>query len=276
MQAMNLYTDKEKIREYYDVMSPYYSELWGEHIHHGYWIEGNESREAAQIQLVEHLAKTAGIPVGCKILDVGCGMGASSIYLARHYHAQVTGITISPVQVKMATRAAAEQNVPANFLVMDAEAMDFPKESFDVLWSVESISHYKDVRRFFASAAKLVKNTGTLAVIDWFRRDDLSERQHAKFIAPIEQSMLVKLHTMDDYHCWIEENGLGLSAREVLNEKCGRTWDISLEILKDKKLWALAARLGPQFVTYLRGFRAMRAGYASGTFVYGLLVARKA
>jgi tocopherol O-methyltransferase len=272
---MGQYTDKQKIREYYDFMSPYYSELWGEHIHHGYWIEGNESREAAQIQLVEHLAKTAGIATGCKILDVGCGMGASSIYLAGHYQAQVTGITISPVQVEMARRAAAEQNVTAKFLVMDAEAMDFEEESVDVLWSVESISHYKDVRSFFSTAAKLVKPSGIVAVIDWFRRDDISERQHAKYIAPIEQSMLVKLHTMSDYRGWMEENGLHVATREVLNEKCGRTWDISVEILKDKKLWELAAKKGPQFLTYLRGFRAMRAGYASGTFVYGLLVARK-
>jgi tocopherol O-methyltransferase len=271
---MDQYTDKEKIREYYDVLSPYYSELWGEHIHHGYWIEGNESREAAQIQLVEHLAKTAGIALGSKILDVGCGMGASSIYLAGHYQAQVTAITISPVQVEMAKRAAAKENVPAKFLVMDAEAMDFD-ESFDVLWSVESISHYKDVRRFLASAAKLVKPSGIMAVIDWFRRDDLSERQHAKYIAPIEQSMLVKLHTMGDYCGWMEENDLHVTTRAVLNEKCGRTWDISVEILKDRKLWELAAKKGPQFLTYLRGFRAMRAGYSSGSFVYGLLVARK-
>lgn len=271
---MRQHNDKEKIREYYDVMSPYYSELWGEHIHHGYWISGDESREIAQIQLVEYLAQAAGIPCGCKILDVGCGMGASSVYLALRYQALVTGITISPVQVEMARRAAAEQNASAKFLLMDAEAMRFDEE-FDVLWSVESISHYKDVQRFFASAAKLVKSSGIVAVIDWFRREDVSERERAKFIAPIEQSMLVQLHTMSDYCGWMEESGLRVSTREVLNKHCSRTWDISLEIVREKKLWELAARLGPQFLTYLRGFGAMRLGYTSGSFVYGLLAARK-
>src|SRR5690348_8497165 len=70
--------DKEKVRDHYDRMSPYYHSLWGEHIHHGYWIRGDESKEVAQVQLIEHLARAAGIPPGARILDVGCGFGASS------------------------------------------------------------------------------------------------------------------------------------------------------------------------------------------------------
>lgn len=42
--------DKEKVREHYDRMSPYCHSLWGEHIHHGYWIRGDESKETAQVQ----------------------------------------------------------------------------------------------------------------------------------------------------------------------------------------------------------------------------------
>jgi len=271
---MSQYTDKDKIREHYDVMTPYYHALWGEHIHHGYWIHGNETRQAAQLQLVDYLAQTAAIPSGGKILDIGCGMGASAIYLAQRCQADVTGITISPVQVEMANRAAALHKVTAKFLLMDAEAMSFT-QCFDVLWSVESISHYQDVPHFFASAAKLLNPSGMIAVIDWFQREDLAPEEQAKFVAPIEKSMLVKLHTMEAYAGWMRENSLQIQRSEILNKQCARTWDISLEIIKDKKLWQLAAIHGPQFLTYLRGFRAMRAGFASGNFVYGLLVAQK-
>ena len=271
---MRPHTNKEKIREHYDVMTPYYHALWGEHIHHGYWIHGNETRQAAQAQLVEYLANTAALPLGCKILDVGCGVGASSIYLAKHYRAQVTGITISPIQVEMAIRAAAQQSASARFLLMDAEAMTFD-DGFDVLWSIESISHYQDVPRFFSSAAKLLKRDGIFALIDWFKRDHMTKAEHAKFVVPIEQSMLVQLHTLDDYCGWMRDNGLHITHCEILNKQCARTWDVCLEIIKDKKLWKLAAKHGAQFLNHLRGFRAMRAGFASGHFVYALLVARK-
>jgi tocopherol O-methyltransferase len=264
--------DKRKIVEHYDLLSPYYRSLWGEHLHHGYWISGDESKEQAQLQLIEHLAQLANIKHRSHILDIGCGFGASALYLAKKYNAIATGITISAVQVEMAKRSAAERNLDASFLLMDAEAMNFPHQ-FDILWSVESISHYQDRPKFFASAAKLLKPGGAFAITDWFKKDHLTPKDTGEFIVPIEKGMFVELQTMDDYAQYLASNGLQITHREVLNKNCARTWDLSLEIIKDGKFWALAAKLGPHFVTYLKAYSAMRAGFASGNFVYGLFVA---
>ena len=264
--------DRSKVIEHYDVVSPYYRSLWGEHLHHGYWINGDESKEQAQLQLIEHLAELADIKPGCEILDIGCGFGGSTLYLAKKYHATVTGITNSPVQVEMATRAAADQHLAANFILMDAEALSFRKQ-FDVLWSVESISHYQERRAFFASASQLLNPGGSFAIIDWFKKAGLTPTEHRKFIEPIERGMFVELQLMDEYERMLAANGLQISHREVLNKNCAKTWDVSLEIIKDKSLWSLAARHGAQFVNYLKAFQAMRAGFASGNFVYGLFVA---
>jgi tocopherol O-methyltransferase len=263
--------DKHRIIEHYDIVSPYYRALWGEHLHHGYWIRGNESKEEAQLQLIEHLAQLANVKPGSDILDIGCGFGASSLYLAKHYDATVTGITISSVQVEMATQAAAGKQIDAKFLLMDAEAMNFQKQ-FDVLWSVESISHYQNLDAFFASAAKLLKPGGSFAITDWFKKENLTRAETRRFIDPIERGMFVELQTMDDYERFFISNGLQIMRREVLNENCAKTWDLCLDIIKDKNLWALAAKYGAHFVTYLKGFQAMRAGFASGNFVYGLFV----
>jgi tocopherol O-methyltransferase len=264
--------DKHRIIEHYDVVSPYYRSLWGEHVHHGYWIRGDESKEKAQLQLIEHLGQLANIKPGSDILDIGCGLGGSSLYLAMHYNASVTGITISPVQIEMAIQAAAGQKLDANFLLMDAEAMSFQKK-FDVLWSVESISHYQNVRGFFASAAKLLKPGGSFAITDWFKKENLTRTETRKFIHPIERSMFVELQAMNDYEQFFISNGLRVLHREVLNKNCAKTWDVCLDIIRDKAFWALAAKYGPHFVRYLKGFQAMRAGFASGNFVYGLFVA---
>jgi tocopherol O-methyltransferase len=266
--------DKEKVREHYDRMSPYYRSLWGEHIHHGYWIRGDESKETAQEQLIEHLAQAAGIPRGAKILDVGCGFGASSIYLARQYRAEATGITISQIQVEMANKAATEAGVKAKFLLMDAEAMTF-EDSFDVVWSVESISHYQDIPKFFASAAVLVRPGGTLAITDWFKKKGLTPREHKKFLRGLEYGMMVELQTMEDYAGHMAAAGLEVTRSEVLNKYCAKTWDFCLDIITDKTLWVAALQNGPDFVRFLRAFKDMRAGFASGNFVYGLMVARK-
>jgi tocopherol O-methyltransferase len=266
--------DKRKIIEHYDLASPYYYSFWGEHLHHGYWVRGGESKETAQIQLIEHLAQLANIKTGSRILDIGCGFGGSSLYLTKKYHARTTGITISPVQVRMAKEAAAEANLDVNFLLMDAEDMQFA-QPFDVLWSVESISHYQDPKKFFASAAKLLKPGGCFALTDWFRAENLSLTDKRKFIEPIEKGMMVELHRMNDYRDFLVAGGLHVVHRQDLTRNCAKSWDIGLDIIKDKTFWSLAAKLGIEFVTFLKTFRAMRAGYASGNFIYGLLVAHK-
>jgi tocopherol O-methyltransferase len=215
----------------------------------------------------------AGIAPGRRILDVGCGLGASSIYLARNYNAEATGITISPVQVEIANKAASTGKVRAKFLLMDAQAISID-EKFDVVWSVESISHYQNREGFFASAARLLNPGGTLAIIDWFKKENLGPAQHKKFIQPIEKGMLVQLQTMEEYKTILASNRLQIIQSQILNKNCAKTWDLCLDIIKKKSFWALAARMGPEFVDHLRAFRAMRAGFASGNFIYGLLVAK--
>src|SRR5262249_24919321 len=193
---------------------------------------------------------------------------------ARKYKAHTTGITISPVQVEMAQKAAAEAQLDARFLLMDAEALNFTQQ-FDVLWSVESISHYHDRRKFFENAVPFLKPGGVFALTDWFKGANLSPAQARKFITPIEQGMFIELDTMDDYQSYLVENGLEIIHREDITRHCAKSWDIALNIIRDKSFWSLAAKLGKHFVTYLKSYSAIRAGCGSGNFVVGLFVARK-
>ena len=266
--------EKHKIIEHYDLASPYYRSLWGAHLHHGYWIRGDESKEIAQIQLIDHLAQLANIKTGSRVLDIGCGYGGSSLYLAKEYGASATGITISPVQVEMAKKAAVEAKLDTNFLLMDAEDMQFT-QPFDLLWSIESISHYQDPRKFFASAVKFLNAGGCFALTDWFQKEKLSPADKKKFIEPIEKGMMVELRGMNDYSDFLVSSGLQVVHRQDLTLHCAKSWDLALDVIKDKAFWSLAAKLGSAFVTYLKAFHAMHAGFASGNFVYGLFVAKK-
>jgi len=206
----------------------------GAHIHHGYWISGEETKETAQNQLVEHVARAAGLGPGCKILDVGCGFGGSSIYLAKKYGAEATGITISPIQVEMARKAAAAEGVKAKFILMDAEEMKF-EQTFHVVWSVESISHYPQKERFFAAAAQCLESGGTLALTDWFKRKHLTEREYEKFIQPIEKGMLVEMDTMEEYEGLLRSNGFQVVHNEILNKNCSKSWTSGWIFLRIKR-----------------------------------------
>jgi hypothetical protein len=105
------------------------------------------------------------------------------------------------------------------------------------------------------------------------KKKGLIPAETQEFIDPIEKGMFVELQSIEDYEQLLASNGLQIMHREVLNRSCAKTWDLGLEIIKDKRFWTLAAKHGTHFVSYLKAFQATRAGFASGNFVYGLLVA---
>ena len=97
-----------------------------------------------------------------------------------------------------------------------------------------------------------------MAILDWFKKDNLSPREHKKFLQPVEVGMLVQLDTVGEYESLMSSSGLTVVKREILNEHCAKTWDLCLDIIKDKALWMVAAKNGPDFVRFLRTFVAMR------------------
>jgi cyclopropane fatty-acyl-phospholipid synthase-like methyltransferase len=174
----------------------------------------------------------------------------------------------------MARQAAERANAAAHFLVMDADHLAL-RGQFDVVWCIEAMAHFATKAYFLAQAAALLKPGGTLALLDWFKQADLTAAQQRAYIAPIERGMLVDLHTMTDYTHMIRAAGLESIQWHDLSVRCAKTWDIALTLITPKALWQLARAHGVEFLRFLRSFQAMRQGFASGSFVYGMIVARK-
>lgn len=181
----------------------------GEHIHHGYFLESADTKEVAQARLIDLLLERSKLPTGSQVLDVGCGLGGTSRYLAKNMRCTVTGITISGQQVKLARDLSAKESGVAEggveefgftglgdgrvrFLELDAEKMgDYfaepeTKMSVDCIWISEAMSHLPDKVLFFRNASILLKVGGKLVVADWFKAEDLTDGQMEADIRPIE------------------------------------------------------------------------------------------
>lgn len=273
------YNDTAKVREHYDLASGHYHTLWGEHIHHGYWVSGKESKEEAADALIRLLVEKAGIQRGASVLDIGCGVGGSSRWLAKNLGCHVTGVTISPVQVEMAERETAKLQIshPPRFRVADANALpaDLGDASFDFLWSVEMISHLSDRDNLFRRASQLLKPGGRMAITDWWKSEGLSDDAARKFIEPIEKGMLVDLPTFSEYAHYISAHGFRLLWYDDISDRVARTWDLTSEAVTNPVVWGFALRHGKELVEFLHSFKAMRAGFKSGAFRYPALVLEK-
>jgi ubiquinone/menaquinone biosynthesis C-methylase UbiE len=164
---------EEGILEYY----------WGEHIHLGYYGKDVKYKykplQDAQYAFIDEMMKFGGIDPSvdgkAKVLDVGCGFGGTSRYLARALgpESSVTAITLSPKQVQRAQELAIEQNTPnANFQVEDALAMSFPDNTFDIVWACESGEHMPDKKKYIDQMMRVLKPGGKFVMATWCQRDD--------------------------------------------------------------------------------------------------------
>lgn len=213
---------KEAISDHYDLLSPYYKQVWGVHLHHGIWRTGKETDAEATQNLVNELDGRCGLRDGMKVLDVGCGYGGASVYHAYNRSCHVTGITVSQTQVEMSQQSAKEVGVAerTRFVKMDAEKMAFPGEdgTFDMVWTTEVLNHLHDRGSFFLHSERLLKPGGTICLMDWFKQPGLSDEEEKKRIRPIEYGMLnPSLGTMPQYEKLALDNGFTVIYNEDIS-----------------------------------------------------------
>jgi len=159
---------------------------WGEHIHLGYYNQDemkagykNKDFKQAKYDFVDEMMKLGNIDPStdstAKVLDVGCGFGGTSRYLAKRLgpKSQVTGITLSPKQVERGTQLAKEAGLNnVQFVKMDALKMEFPDNSFDIVWACESGEHMPDKKKYIEEMMRVLKPGGKFVMATWCQRDD--------------------------------------------------------------------------------------------------------
>jgi tocopherol O-methyltransferase len=173
---MNLSTYHKNIVDYYTATENAYKDSWDLYnslaIHYGYWDDRVKTFRQSLSRMNEVMAEAAAIKSSDWVLDAGCGIGGSSIFLAERIGCGVTGISLSDDQVQKARELLRQNQVETKadirFEVMDYSATSFADESFDVVWGCESICYADDKEQFIKEAFRLLKPGGRLVVTDGF------------------------------------------------------------------------------------------------------------
>ena len=267
---------RRDIRAHYELATLFYRLLWGVHIHHGLW-EADESPRQAQRQLIEHLVSAAKIHRHARVLDVGCGMGGSSVHLARHLDCDVTGITLSRIQWCWASSLALIHGVgrETTFQRQNAETADFPDDSYDVIWSIECTEHLFDKAAFCRRAARWLRRRGCVAICAWLASDEPHADSTLQQVAAVCDAFLCpSLGTATDYTDWLEQAGLEVQAVTDLTPKITRTWEICQQRVRRSGIGLLARLFGKNTTQFVESFETILNAYRSGAMKYASIVAR--
>jgi cyclopropane-fatty-acyl-phospholipid synthase len=153
--------------QHYEVPTEFYQLALGPRLKYscGYWPEGTVDLKKSEEAMLKLTCERAKMQNGLKVLDMGCGWGAMSLYIAEHYpDCDITAVSNSPTQ-KAHIEEQARQKGYANLRVITANMKEFQAaEQFDRIISVEMFEHMRNYETLLRKVSTWLKPSGFLFV----------------------------------------------------------------------------------------------------------------
>lgn len=266
------------VASHYDDLDLFYREIWGLHIHHGFWRTGNESSSLATVELLEQLMRDVELPSNAQVCDVGCGYGETSRYLANRFNVKVTGLSVSEKQLSFAKTLGMNSSV--KLLLQDWMTNNLDANSFDLVISIESSEHMPDLKKFFEEAYRVLRPGGTLKVCAWLSKNEPTSWELKHLLQPICTEGRLRLCDRDEYFRLIRETGFGDWQFDDVTDKVKKTWTLCIKrcvwkFMSDPKYLSFMLRDVSKNKMFLLSLLRIRMAYETKSMLYGIFTAKK-
>ena len=274
--SMPISTDD--VRAYYDSEQASYSRYWSRTaLHYGLWYDDTNSLAEAILNTDKFVAEALTINSTDVVLDAGCGVGGTTQFIAETTGAQLEGITLSPVQLKIATDRTAGLLAPDHlrFSLQDYSCTAFAEGAFSKVFGIESICHASDKLRFLAEAYRLLKPGGKIGIVDFFfKNGDLSAASRKLYAGFLDGWVIPNLATSEQFTQFLHKAGFAeITFRDMLQY----VWP-SIERIYHRSLLAYPLNVVKIALGLARKDRASRYQkelFRRGIITYGAFVAVK-
>lgn len=275
-----------KPRTYYETTQISYDHIWMNKknlaMHYGFWGEDTKTLHEALINENKAVADALNLKAGDVVLDAGCGVGGTTIWLAENYDVTVSGIAISPKQVARARKHAERRGVAdsTSFELRDFCDTGLPDASFDKVYAIESMCYAPDKGDFLREAFRLLKPSGRIIVCDGFLvKEELTPNEVKHYQALCEGWALSGLASVNEFSDSLKRVGF----RNIeFTEATAKITRSSAEMYQSSKwihpLVVLLNRVGLTPKTNVLAEIACQAQFhifQEGIAVYGIFTAEK-
>ncbi|MFD5814126.1 class I SAM-dependent methyltransferase [Streptomyces sp. NPDC127038] len=236
--------DRAAISHHYDLSNDFYRLLLGETMAYscGYWTgeEPEVGPADAQRAKLELICRKLGLVPGARLLDIGCGWGALTLYAAEEHHAQVTAVTLAREQAAYVRQQVRERGLEHRVEVVCQDYRDVTGSAYDAVATIEMGEHVGDVEypAFAAALHRLVRPRGRV-LVQQMSRGAVAPGGGAFIEAYIAPDM--HMRPMGETVVLLEAAGLEVRSVESLREHYARTINAWHRTLEER--WAEFVRL---------------------------------
>ena len=152
--------------------------------------------------------------------------------------------------------------------------------SYDVIWTVGVLSHFRNQENFLRSATKLLNKRSKFIIFDWMVDEDIVDWPNDRYIKLVSEGMLLSsLYPISTYLKWFIKHGYRITYSEDITDHTIKTWGDALSVIKEPAVWKLAYKATSEerreVLKFFNSLRPMKLAMQKGKLKSGVIIAEK-
>jgi tocopherol O-methyltransferase len=267
--------------QHYDSITEAWQFMLGEHFHWGYFKNDQEDLQSATVNLIDLMLSQLKLDQIKSVIDIGCGIGNTSIYLREKLNCEVTGISNSPIGIKKAQENIKKKNYEdkINFQLRDATNNQLADGIFDVCWLLEMSHLIDDKQLLINESSRILKSGGEIILCDLMFNRKLKASEifnNKEDLIKLESSFgKARIEEMSAYQKYFENANLLDIEITNISEQVKPTTEFWKEnVMKNYDL--ISASLPKHSIdNFLISCDLLSKYYSEGAWGYGIIKGRK-
>ncbi|KAJ4848380.1 Glycylpeptide N-tetradecanoyltransferase 2 [Turnera subulata] len=223
------------------------------------------------IETTKEFVAKLDLKPGQKVLDVGCGIGGGDFYMAETFDAEVVGIDLSVNMISFALERAIGLKCQVEFEVADCTKKTYPDNTFDVIYSRDTILHIHDKPALFRSFFKWLKPGGKVLISDYCKSAGTPTLEFSEYI----KQRGYDLHDVKAYGQMLRDAGFDEVVAEDRTDQFMKVLQRELDTVEKEKDAFIRDFSQEDYNDIVDGWKAKLIRSASGEQRWGLFIAKK-